>query len=62
MLIDYFEENGVLPGGEIQTVSFKDIWIIESVEGKMVVRDSQNVQRCPIMDFNKQRLVYLIMI
>ncbi|WP_270279481.1 TIM44-like domain-containing protein [Vagococcus bubulae] len=42
-LIDYFEENGVPPSGEVEAVSFKDIWMIKKVGEKMIVRDIQNL-------------------
>ncbi|MGX6969482.1 TIM44-like domain-containing protein [Vagococcus bubulae] len=42
-LVDYFEENGMPPSGEIEPISFKDIWIIERVGEKMIVRDIQNL-------------------
>lgn len=42
-LIDYFEENGVPPSGDIEPIPFKDIWIIEKVGDKIIVRDIQNL-------------------
>ncbi|MEG0286666.1 MAG: TIM44-like domain-containing protein [Vagococcus sp.] len=42
-IIDYFEENGVPPQGEIKPISFKDIWIIERTETSIIVRDIQNL-------------------
>ncbi|MDT2746643.1 TIM44-like domain-containing protein [Vagococcus fluvialis] len=42
-IVDYFEVNGELPHGEIKPVTFKDIWIIERIDNKLIVRDIQNL-------------------
>lgn len=42
-IIDYFEENGYLPEGEIKPIPFKDIWLIERNEKHIIVRDIQNL-------------------
>lgn len=42
-IIDYFEEDGQLPQGEIKPIPFKDIWLIERTVSRIIVRDIQNL-------------------
>ncbi|MHC5269630.1 TIM44-like domain-containing protein [Enterococcus sp. LJL98] len=42
-IIDYFEENGQAPQGEIRPIPFKDIWLIERTKEGLIVRDIENL-------------------